>query len=101
MSKEVEIKSSVNELEQKRRLAKEELEEMKSRVKILNSQDLLGQRDEKIRSLQNRIEHLEGQLASSNGEVRSLRVKKATVRTYRVKPGDTLQSISREFYGDP
>jgi hypothetical protein len=99
--KEAELKASLSELEQKRRMAREELDNMKGRIESLKEQDLLGQRDAKIRALNSRIGDLEGQLSGSRGQVRALTEKRDTIRTHLVKAGDTLQSLAREYYGDP
>jgi LysM repeat protein len=99
--KEAELKASLAELEQKNRLAKEELDNMKSRIEILKTQDVLGDRDRKIKNLQKRVYSLETQLKREKATVKSIRQKKATVRTHTVAAGETLQSISKKYYGDP
>jgi len=96
--KEAELKSSLNEVEQKRKIASEELQNMKGRIELLKGQDLLGERDATIRDLKNRIRDLEGR----NAEYRNrAEPKKIEVRTHLVQPGDTLHSIARRYYNDP
>lgn len=100
-TKEAELKASLAEVEQKRRLANEELKNMRGRIEELKDQDLLGERDAVIRQLKDRVRTLEGSLTSQRSENSALRQKKAEVKTHTVVPGDTLQSIAREYYGDP
>jgi LysM repeat protein len=96
--KEAELKSSLNEIEQKRKIAGEELENMKGRIGQLKGQDLLGERDSTIRDLKTRVKELEGR----NAEYRNrAEPKKPEIKTHLVQPGDTLQSIARRYYGDP
>lgn len=96
--KEAELKASLSEVEQKRKIAGEELANMKGRIEQLKGQDLLGERDSTIRDLKNRIHDLEGR----NAEYRNrAEPKKVEVRTHLVSPGDTLQSLARRYYGDP
>ncbi|MCB4757749.1 MAG: LysM peptidoglycan-binding domain-containing protein, partial [Elusimicrobia bacterium] len=99
--KEAELKASVAELEQKVRLAKEDLDNAKARVESLKDSDLLGQRDATIRQLRARVHDLEAQLGSERHQVKQLREEKATIRTHTVVAGDTLQSIAKQYYGDP
>lgn len=100
-AREAELKASLAELEQKMRITKEELANAKGRIEALKNQDLLGQRDNTIRELKDRVRALEGALADQRSQTHALRTQKATVRTHTVKAGDTLQSIAREYYGDP
>jgi LysM repeat protein len=97
--KEAELKSSLSEVEQKRKIAAEELDNMKKRIELLQGQDVLGQRDQEIRELKERIRGLEGSV--SEARARAAAAKAPEVKTYIVQPGDTLQSIARQFYGDP
>jgi LysM repeat protein len=99
--KEAELKASLAEAEQKKRLAEEDLRAMKVRIEKLKNEDLLGERDALIKDLKARIHELESRLAAQRSENSELRTKKATVRTHVVAPGDTLQSLAREYYGDP
>lgn len=99
--REAELKASLAELEQKKRMAREELDNSKARIEALKQQDLLGQRDSKIRSLQNQIDQLQGNLSYERTESKQLRQKQATIRFHNVKAGDTLQTLAKEFYGDP
>lgn len=100
-SREAELKASLAELEQKKRLAVEELENAKSRIEQLKNKDLLGERDAVIRDLKVRIRDLEGNLSAERGTLQEIRRKQNTVRSHRVQAGETLQSIAREYYGDP
>ncbi len=100
-SREAELKASLAELEQKKRLAVEEMENAKSRIDQLKNKDLLGERDAVIRDLKARIRDLEGNLSAERGTLSEIRRKQNTVRTHRVQAGETLQSIAREYYGDP
>ncbi len=100
-TKEAELKASLAELEQKKRLAIDELANAKARIEALKNKDLLGERDTTIRDLKARIRDLEGNLSSERGTLRAIREKQSSVRTHRVTPGETLQSIAREYYGDP
>ena len=99
-AKEAELKSSVYELEQKLRMAKEELKDSRSRIESLKDQDILGQRDEEIRRLKTKVKSLEGKLSAARSDNKRLRKKKATIRTHTVKPGDTLQGLALDYYGD-
>jgi chromosome segregation ATPase len=99
--KEAALKESVDELDQKKRLAKEELENLKGRIESLKKEDVLGQKDAKIRELAARVRQLEGEVSYHRGEAQKLRIKKAEIRTHIVAPGDTLQSLAKEYYGDP
>jgi hypothetical protein len=100
-TKEAELKASLAELEQKRRLAVEDLQNAKSRIEALKDKDLLGERDAIIRDLKARLRELEGALAGERGTLKAIRQKQNTVRTHTVKSGETLQSIARQYYGDP
>jgi nucleoid-associated protein YgaU len=100
-SKEAELKASLAELEQKKRLANDELENAKSRIDQLKDKDLLGERDATIRDLKERIRDLQGNLSGTRGTLEAIRKKQNSVRTHVVEPGETLQSIAREYYGDP
>jgi len=100
-SKEAELKASLAELEQKKRLAKDELDNAKGRIEQLKNKDLLGERDAVIRDLKNRIQELQGNLSNERGTLRAIREKQATVRTHQVVAGETLQGIARDYYGDP
>lgn len=99
--KEAELKESLGELEQNRRLANEELQNIKARIEALREKDLLGERDSVIRGLRSQLDDLKGQLNYQRRTAEELRAKKAAVRVHVVKPGETLQSISKEYYGDP
>ncbi|MCG3205343.1 MAG: hypothetical protein KCHDKBKB_02063 [Elusimicrobia bacterium] len=99
-SKEAELKASLAELEQKKRLAKEELENAKSRIEQLKNKDLLGERDAVIRDLKARVRELEGHLSAERGTLKAIRQKQNSIRTHKVSAGETLQSIAREYYGD-
>jgi len=99
--KEAEIKESLAEVEQKKRISNEELQNIKSRIEALKEKDLLGEKDSEIRDLRNQVNGLKGQLHNQRQETENLREKKATVRIHVVKPGETLQSIARDYYGDP
>jgi LysM repeat protein len=99
--KEAETKSSLAETEQKRKLAREELENMKKRIQQLKDEDLLGQRDETIRQLKARVKQLEADLSENRSTISAMRQKKAEIRTHLVSPGDTLQSLAQQYYGDP
>ena len=68
--KEAEAKASLLELEQKMRLAKEELKAARGRIEQLKNDDLIGQRDATIRKLQNRVKSLESKLSSQRSERR-------------------------------
>lgn len=98
--KEAELKSSLAEVEQKRRLASEELQSMKKRIELLQGQDILGERDATIRQLRARLRQLEAELGQRRSRDAATR-KKAEPRSHVVQPGDTLQSIARKYYGDP
>jgi nucleoid-associated protein YgaU len=98
--KEAELKASLAELEQKKRLAQDEMDSLKARIRALTSQDLLGERDARIRELNRRVDELEGQLSGFRARAKEAREKQATVRTHIVRPGDTLQSLARQYYGD-
>jgi LysM repeat protein len=100
-TKEAELKASLAELEQKKRLAVDDLQNAKSRIQALQNKDLLGERDAVIRDLKNRIQELQGSLAGERGTIKAIRQKQNAVRTHRVSAGETLQSIAREYYGDP
>jgi nucleoid-associated protein YgaU len=97
---EAELKESLSELEQKRRLAREELENMKGRIEALKEQDLLGQKNAQINQLKERVANLELALSGQRQQVRQLTEKKESIRTHVVVSGDTLQSIAKEYYGD-
>jgi len=99
--KEAELKSSLAELEQKMRMTTEELKSSKNRVEALKKKDLLGQRDAEIRRLKEKIRILEGRLSSQRSQNKTLKKKRATIRTHMVKSSDTLQSIAEKYYGDP
>lgn len=99
--KEAELKASVNELEQKRRLAREEMDTIKKRIETLKDQDLLGQRNSTIQQLKQRVNELEDQLSSTRHQNRQLLEKKETKRTHTVVAGETLQSLATQYYGDP
>lgn len=98
--KEAELKASLAEVEQRNRLAREELENVKARIQALRDQDLLGDRDAKIRDLKARVHSLESQLSDQRQQTNQLRRQKATVRTHTVAAGDTLQKLAKEYYGD-
>ncbi len=98
--KEAELKSSLAEVEQKRRLAAEELDNMKKRIQLLQGQDLLGDRDNTIRQLKERVRALEGSV-SDNSRREAARLKSAEPKIHVVQPGDTLQNLARQYYGDP
>lgn len=100
-SREAELKASLAEIEQKKRLAVEELENAKARIDQLKNKDLLGERDAVIRDLKARIRDLEGNLSAERGTLSEIRRKQNSVKTHRVQAGETLQSIAREYYGDP
>lgn len=97
--KEAESKASLAEIEQKRRIAAEDLDNMKKRIEQLKDQDVLGERDATIRQLQGRVHELEGRAADYRSRIEAQ--KKPEVRTHLVQPGDTLQSLARRYYGDP
>jgi len=99
--KEAEMKASLAEIDQKKRMAADELQSIKARIQALSSSDLLGERDAKIRELKNRVQQLEGQLGGYRRDAEAARQRKATVRTHVVASGDTLQSLAQQYYGDP
>ncbi|MFN0117046.1 MAG: LysM peptidoglycan-binding domain-containing protein [Elusimicrobiota bacterium] len=98
---EAQLKNSLSEIEQKRKMAEDELNNMKARIKALKDDDLLGERESTIRSLRERIKELEGNVSHHRHEANELREKKASIKIHTVSAGDTLQSIAREYYGDP
>lgn len=98
---EAELKESLSEMEQKRRIAREELDNMKARIESMKNQDLLGQRNAQISQLKERVAALELALSGQRNQVRQLTEKKESIRTHMVVAGDTLQSIAKEYYGDP
>ena len=61
----------------------------------------LGERDAAIRDLKQRLRDLENALQAQRSETKQLRTQKYSVRTHVVKQGDTLQSLARDYYGDP
>lgn len=99
-TKEAELKSSLSELEQKKRLALEELTNAKTRIEALKDKDLLGERDATIRQLKDRIRDLEGNLDVERNTLREIQRKKNEIRTHVVVAGETLQSIAQDYYGD-
>jgi hypothetical protein len=100
-SREAELKASLAELEQKKRLAVDDLQNAKSRIEALKDKDLLGERDATIRDLKARINDLQGSLAGERGTLKAIRQRQNSVRTHLVRSGETLQSIARDYYGDP
>ncbi len=100
-AREAELKASLAELEQKKRLAVDDLQNAKSRIQALQDKDLLGERDATIRDLKSRINTLESSLSGERGTLKAIREKQNAVRTHTVTSGETLQSIARDFYGDP
>lgn len=99
--REAELKESLNELEQKRRMTREELDNMKARIESLKNQDLLGQKNAQINQLRDRVAALELALSGQRNQVKQLTEKRDSIRTHTVVSGDTLQSIAKEYYGDP
>lgn len=99
--KEAELKASLAELEQKRKLAVEEMNNAKARIEAMKDQDLLGERDAMIRDLRARIKELESTVSGYRGRAEAVRKRQSQIRRHMVKAGDTLQSIAREYYGDP
>ncbi len=99
--KEAELKASLAELEQKKRLAADEILDMKKRIQELKDKDLIGERDQKIRQLQYRVQALESELDVYKSRQRAAVQRANTIRKHTVKAGDTLQSLAREYYGDP
>jgi LysM repeat protein len=97
---EAQLKSSLSELEQKRRLAREELDNIKSRIETLKTQDVLGQKNATIQQLKERVANLELALAGQRNQVRQLTTQKESIRTHTVVAGDTLQSLAKQYYGD-
>ena len=98
--KEAELKASLAEIEQKRKLAAEELANAKRRIEALKDQDLLGERDAMIRDLRARIRELEGQVSGYRSRAAAVSREKPK-RYHTVVAGETLQSIAREYYSDP
>jgi LysM repeat protein len=99
--KEAELKASLAEIEQKRRMANEDLLNMKQRIQSLKDQDVLGDRDQKIRQLQYRLQAAESELNTYKSRARSAAEQRAKIRKHTVKAGETLQALAREYYGDP
>ncbi|HRY28426.1 MAG TPA: LysM peptidoglycan-binding domain-containing protein [Elusimicrobiota bacterium] len=112
--KESQLKTSVQDLEQARRLAEEEL----ARVSVRRAE---GQRDVEERILQaetraseaeRRAADLEDKVRVSEEKIRraerltaprpaSTEKPKPKIRTHVVQPGDSLRSLAAKYYNDP
>ena len=62
---------------------------------------MLVERDATIRDLKSRINALQGSLSGERGTLKAIRQKQNAVRMHTVTAGETLQSIARDYYGDP
>lgn len=104
--------TSLQELIEARKIAEEELANLKARIEDPAYQDKLYKAIKKAEESEKKARELENELRQASGslhQIQQQRVieKKKTEeavskpKAYVVQPGDTLRDIAKKFYGDP